>query len=301
MTTTVANIIDELKRDYLFKPHEQPVVVPLLTTIDDSETGIVYKPNFMSAIEEDSLGNGALIEIGSELMRVSNIDSTTRALVVQRGVLGTTAILHTSGDIITVKPELTRKAIFEAVADSVVNLGPRLYPIITAAYPSADSYIEVDAGVDDIIHYRYKTSEAVTSVTTYLEGAVELLKNFTPSSTTVAIQTQNIPSGRTGYLTYKGKFTRPSDETYDLDTNLIKPEWFLLIRMGALIRIMAIQDLSARNNEFISDALQVQGFPVGSGESVDLALARIYQYLIREAEAWLTKDTPMMVLMNRPG
>ncbi len=305
MSTTVANIIDELKRDYLFKPHEQPPTVPLTTTINDSVTTVNYDPNFLSAIEEDSIGNGSIIEIDSELMRVTHIDTTTRSLIVQRGVLGTSVASHTAAAIISVAPEISRDAMFKAVSDAIVNLGPRLYDKVTVQKNGSASYIEVPVTVEDVLFYRYKNSETSTTSVLYLEAAVELMKDLHTdvSSTTVAIQVQNVPAGRTGYLTYKAAFPRPTSEAYVLDdaTNNIKIEWFMLVKLGALIRLMSSFDLSARNADFITDAIQTQGFPVGSGERVDLAIARIYQYLMREAEVWLMKDQPMQVLTNRPG
>ncbi len=305
MTTTVANVIDDLKRDYLFKPNEQPVVVPLSANITDSITTGNYDPNYLTTVEEDALGQGTIIEIGQELLRVTRIEEPTRALTWQRGVLNTTAAAHTAADMITVKPEITRKQIYNAVSDAIVNMGPRLYGVATTQYDSSDSLISVLATVDDVIHYRYKSSEASTGITTYLDGTVELQKNLHAdvSSTTVAIQTHGIPSGRTGYLTYKLAFPRPTAESYILDdtTNNIEPEWFMLVKLGAVIRLVSSWDLSARNNDFIAEALQAQGFPVGSGESVDLAMVRIYQYLMREAESRLMKDTPMQVITNRPG
>jgi hypothetical protein len=302
MAVTVADIIDRLLRDFLTPPDKQPAQTRLDGAIDNAVTSITLVDDVLTQEEEDAIGRGAILEIGRELFRVTIPDAFPILTVATRGsVLGTSAAAHADGDPVIVAGAsqgfVPRQAVFEAVADAIVDLYPDLFAVVTANHNSQTSLIEVLATVEEIVRYRYRSTDADSSVTRYVEGAVELQEDHHTdvASSGKAIQLIGVPTGRTGYLTSKSSFSRPADETYDLDTNSIDTSWHRLIVFDALVTLFAAADLTAEQQTYLTDAVQAQGFPVGSGESIDRSLIRVYEYLLTRAKKRLNQQYPMKV------
>jgi len=160
--------------------------------------------------------------------------------------------------------------------------------------------MEVPAAVQEVVGVYYKTSQITSSTyTRYVQGAWELLTNMptTVSSTGKALQLLGITESRTAYYQYKTYFTRPTDETYDLtdDAPNFQTKWIPLVHMNALINLLAGADITARTVEYITEALEAQGFPTGSGESLDQYLVRIFEYRLSRAMKDLNRNWPMKV------
>ena len=129
----VSTLVDRIYRDFLNKPDDLPAFSRLDGSIDDSTTSVVYEAGLFSTEEENLLGAGGLIEIGQELMLVTNANTSTRTLTVARGFKGTTAASHSDNETITLNPTFPRKSVFDAVADNIVRLYPSLYNVTTTS------------------------------------------------------------------------------------------------------------------------------------------------------------------------
>ena len=104
--------------------------------------------------------------------------------------------------------------------------------------------------------------------------------------TNVAVQFINIESGKTGYLTYKSRFTRPTAETDDLADDFGVPSrWEKLILLNATAQVLAGVDIKSMDTEFIENVLAAQGFPTGSGRNIVRHLISVYQLLAASARA----------------
>lgn len=77
-----------------------------------------------------------VIEVGSELMFASNVDTNTGTVTVAdyvgRGFDSTTAVSHTAGEKVTSSPRVPRRDILRALNDSLSDLFPRLYRVVVA-------------------------------------------------------------------------------------------------------------------------------------------------------------------------
>ena len=134
----------------------------------------------------------------------------------------------------------------------------------------------------------------------YTSAGIELLRNFPPSSTDTAVQFSNTSSGKTVHLVVKRKFVRPTDETSDLATVcLISTEYEQIVMVGAVADIMGATDIDASTQEFITEKLAAENYPVGSGERLRNALLRLRSLLIDEARGTLRSLYPAPVsIMN---
>ena len=292
----VSTLVDRIYRDFLNKPDDLPAFSRLDGSIDDSATSLVYEAGLFSTEEENLLGAGGLIEIGQELMLVTNANTSTRTLTVARGFKGTTAASHADNATITLNPTFPRKSVFDAVADNIVRLYPSLYNVTTTSVTSGSTYAEVPASTVEVLtsYIQDSTGDRYTS------AGVELLRDFPPSSTNTAVQFYNTSTGKTVYLVTKRKFVRPIDETVDLATDcLIADEYEQIVMVGAVADVVGATDVDATTQEFITERLAAENYPVGSGERLRNALLRLRSLLIDEARGNLRSLYPAPVsIMN---
>jgi hypothetical protein len=292
----VSTLVDRIYRDFLNKPDDLAAFSRLDGSITDSDTSLIYEDNLFSSEEENLLDGGALIEIDQELMLVTSSNTSTRTLTVARGYAGTTAAAHSDNTTLYINPTFPRKSVFDAVADNIVRLYPSLYNVTTTSVTSASTYVEVPASTVEVLTSYVQNSSGEL----YTSAGIELLRDFPPSSTNTAVQFYNTSTGKTVYLVVKRKFVRPTAETDDLATDcLIADEYQQIVMIGAVADMVGATDIDATTQEFITERLAAENYPVGSGERLRNALLRLRSLLIDEARGNLRSLYPAPVsIMN---
>ena len=293
----VNTLVDRIYRDFLNKPDDLSAFSRLDGALSDTTgTTVVYESDLFSSEEENLLGNGALIEIDQELMLVTSANTSTRTLTVARGYAGTTAATHSDEANLYLNPTFPRKTVFDSVSDNIVRLFPSLYNVTTTNVTSNSTYAEVPASTVEILTSYIQNAEGAQ----YTSAGIELLTDFPPSSTNAAVQFFNTSSNKTVYLVAKRKFVRPADEDSDLSSYcLLEDSYHQIIMVGAVADIMGATDIDASTQEFITEMLAAQNYPVGSGERLRNALLRLRSLLIDEARGTLRSLYPAPVsIMN---
>jgi len=292
----VSTLVDRIYRDFLNKPDDLAAFSRLDGAMTDAQTTLSYEDGLFSVEEENLLGNGAIVEVDQELMLVTNANTSTRVLSVSRGYQGTTAASHNDKRNIFINPTFPRKSVFDAVADNIVRLYPSLYNVTTTSVTSNSTYAEVPSSTIEILTSYVQNSSGEK----YTSAGIELLRDFPPSSTNAAVQFYNTSTGKTVYLVVKRKFVRPTDETVDLSTTcLIEDEYEQIVMVGAVADIVGATDIDATTQEFITEKLAAENYPVGSGERLRNALLRLRSLLIDEARGNLRSLYPAPVsIMN---
>ena len=292
----VSTLVDRIYRDFLNKPDDLAAFSRLDGAITDSDTSLTYEDGLFSVEEENLLEAGALVEIDQELMLVTDANPSTRVLTISRGYAGTTAAAHSDKDNIFLNPTFPRKSVFDAVADNIVRLYPSLYNVTTTNVTSNSTYAEVPASTVEILTSYVQNASGEQ----YTSAGIELLRDFPPSTTNTAVQFYNTSNGKTVYLVVKRKFVRPTAETDDLATTcLISNEYEQIVMVGAVADIVGATDIDATTQEFITEKLAAESYPVGSGERLRNALLRLRSLLIDEARGNLRSLYPAPVsIMN---
>ena len=292
----VSTLVDRIYRDFLNKPDDLAAFSRLDGAITDSATSLTYEDGLFSVEEENLLEAGALVEIDQELMLVTDANPSTRVLTVSRGYAGTTAAAHSDKDNIFLNPTFPRKSVFDAVADNIVRLYPSLYNVTTTNVTSNSTYAEVPASTVEVLTSYVQNASGEQ----YTSAGIELLRDFPPSTTNTAVQFYNTSNGKTVHLVVKRKFVRPTSETVDLATDcLISDEYEQIVMVGAVADIVGATDIDATTQEFITEKLAAENYPVGSGERLRNALLRLRSLLIDEARGNLRSLYPAPVsIMN---
>ena len=292
----VSTLIDRIYRDFLNKPDDLSAFSRLDGGINNSVTSLTYESGLFSSEEENLLGNGALVEVGQELMLVTAANTSTRTLTVSRGYSGTDAATHADKTNIFINPTFPRKSVYDAVSDNISRLYPSLYNVTTTNVTSNSTYQEVPASTVEVLTSYVQNATG----NQYTSAGIELLRDFPPSSTNTAVQFFNTSNGKTVHLVVKRKFVRPTDETSDIESVcLVAAEYEQIVMVGAVADIIGATDIDASTQEFITEKLAADSYPVGSGERLRNALLRLRSLLIDEARGNLRSLYPAPVsIMN---
>jgi hypothetical protein len=139
------------------------------------------------------------------------------------------------------------------------------------------------AGTQRILQAKINNSTSNTTV--YSDIPLELLTDFAGSTTEAAVQFPSAPgSGKTVYVVYASKFTRPTTETTDLNTvSGLEDFHEQIVMVGAVAQLLSELDVDASTQNYITENLEQRGVPVGSGERLRNALLRYYGVLLDRA------------------
>ena len=330
MSTTIGDLVDRTFREYLEPMDDLVSYTTLASGIDASATSVSFNGDLLSVEEEDALDAGAVIEIGQELMICTDLNTVSNTITVIRGARGTTAAAHSAAALIKIAPPFPRKNVFDAVCDQIKNLYPTLFATETKTVTAAigyeilgnhgtdqdnnnylvaplkaiSQYTDFSAGSDETgIQYRGVSVQLVDlpNPFTYVDsGGTSRTKTYTTGPDVVhAIQTYNILSGHTVYVTFKKKFIAPTAETDTLATIGLETEYEPIIMAGVAAQLMAGRDIPTATADYITDQMSVTNFPVGSGASVRNSLLAYQRALIQQARKDLRARFPEPVTINQ--
>jgi hypothetical protein len=292
--STVGELIDRVYRDYLEAPDDQPVVVTVTAPVTATATEVSYDDSVLAPDEEDLLAPGVLAEIGTELVRITEVDPETNALTVTRGVNGTVPAAISANAEMTLAPLFPRQTVFDAVADNVVALYPDLARVETTTITAASSPVAIPG---EMLAIR---SAVRLSSSTVVPVAVELLRSYPLSATGIAVQfTGRVPTGESVYLTYETTFDRPTVETDDLADFGVEPAWERIVVVGAAAQVIAGRSIEQFSAEFITEQLEREGLPVGAPQQVRDGLVRYHRFLLDQARRGSRAGRTTMVVLHQ--
>jgi hypothetical protein len=155
----------------------------------------------------------------------------------------------------------------------------------TSITTSSTQFVEMPAGTQRILQAKMDNSTSGSSTTVYSDIALELLTDFAGSTTDAAVQFPTAPtSGKTVYVVYASKFTRPTAEANDLNSVCGLEDFHeQIVMVGAVAQMLSEIDVDTTTQNYITENLEQRGVPVGSGERLRNALLRYYGVLLDRA------------------
>lgn len=288
---TVGALVDRMYRDYLANPEDTPVQVSLASLVSDAATSMTYAAGELMAEEIAAIGPGVVIEAGLEMIRVTAHDEDTRALTVTRGLYGSTPAEHAAGTLLRIAPKWPRRVVFDAIADEIVNLYPSVYAVGEQWAHSSELVVQLeDTNAAGIL-------EARQLIAGHYEPIPAELVRVADVATGVAVQF--IPRYDVAgdvWIRYSKSFTRPTAESDTLASLGVDPSWDRILLFGALMSLIIQSDIDAATQEFISEALENQGFPPTTGAQLGVTLARLRQtQLVQAANRLRATNRPSTV------
>ena len=292
--STLGQLIDRTYREYL-RPVEEQEPLTQVANLDSitggqgltsTGTTLQYKEGLFTPEEEELIGAGSVLEIDTELVMVEDINTVSREITIERGRLGSTAAEHLEDTDIILKPKYPRLNVTNAIGDQVIGLFPALYAVKkTTLTTSSTQFVEMPAGTQRILQAKIDNSTTGGTTTSFTDVPLELLTDFAGSTTEAAVQFPTSPtSGKSVYVVYASKFTRPTAETDNLNTiSGLEDFHEQIVMVGAVAQLLSELDVDASTQNYITENLEQRGVPVGSGERLRNALLRYYGVLLDRA------------------
>ena len=260
--TTVAQLIDRTYRTYLEPPDNRAVSCLLAADLDTVATTVMLK-NFAVPEDEQLIRLGILIQVGSELMLAVGYDATPQTVTVLRGRANTEPTAHVVDDEVKLSPPYPRQSVFEAVADNIIGLSPRLFQVRTEQLTPTASGVY---GIADNL------------ALSIIDPAGGQIVDYHPSAGGRAmIFTGGLGSIWVRYRTRCGEPASESDELVELG---VEERWANIVMIGAAADLLVGRDIPATHTEWVGKVLKAENIRVGTRQSIAVGLAQYRQLLI---------------------
>jgi hypothetical protein len=271
---------------------------------------------------------GTIIEIDTELMICTEIDTVNNQVTVIRGARGTTAAVHADASIIKIAPVFTRKAVFDAIVDQINNLFPTLFAVDTQSITASDGYsligdysspgthnyiVSIIGAISQYTDFSAGTDTTTINFSTVPSSLIELPNPFTYTDSTGtertityttgpnvvhAVQFANVSANKTVHVTFKKRFIEPTAETDTLSSIGLEDEYVPIIMTGVAAQMVAGRDIPAATSSYITEAMAASQFPVGSSNSLRNSLLQYQQLLLNQARKYLRAKYPESVAVD---
>ena len=294
--STVADVIERLFRTYLYPPDYQPpsnFVTLAGANVNGFQT--IGVGEWAVADDENLMRQDSIIEINDELLRVRLYDEESTTILAEQGVYGTPINdEYKVNDRIILSPPYPRFSAFQAVADNIIQLYPRLYTVTAANLVSVTGGV---AGLNDDL--------AVEVVTTW-DGSFSkgpdyhgTIVDYHPAIGDRAIM-MNIDVGEI-WLRYRRRMGRAESETDTLKDLGVDERWTNILIAGAAADLFVGRDLPASQVEWVSGVLQAENIEVGTRADLAVGLARYRELLIDRAAKEMAAEYKPRITMKRAG
>lgn len=286
-------VIDRLLVTYLTPANDQEIQVRLGSGVDDT-TQTIPLGGFTIPEDEALLRQGSILELERELVRVVEYDDLASAVTVTRGEYSTTPTPHTTPLLMALNPQFTRNSVFDAVADNIITLYPKLFTT-DVQYLST-----VSAGV-----YPINDDLAVELLSAWVDGWTgstdvhgEII-DYHPLAGGRAI-ILNHPTGGSMWMRYRRRMARATSELDTLDDLGVDERWVNIIMAGAAADLLAGKDISASETEWVKSVLEAENIQVGTRMSIAGGLRQYRNMLLDDASAEMRAEYKPKVRMRNP-
>lgn len=291
---TVGYIIDRLFQLWLTPPDDQDAQVRLGANVTDTVTDTILLGGFTIPEDEELLRQGSILELERELVRVVSYDDIAGSVTVTRGEYGTTPAVHNTPLLMSLNPPYTRHAVFEAVADNMISLYPKLFTV------SQEYLSTVSAGIFPI-----NDELAVEVLTAWGDGwtgSTDIhaeVVDFHQLTGGRAIITNHATAGSL-WFRYRRRMAKATSED-DLLADLgVDERWAVVVMVGAAADLMAGKDIPATRTEWVKSVLEAENIRVGTRMSIAGGLRQYRNMLLEDFSAEMKAEYKMKIRMRPP-
>lgn len=229
--------------------------------------GITAVATQVTVSENYRVGEGSILEMGTELCLVTGWDATNKIADLQRGWMDTTAVLHAQYSIIVISPRVYRYMVKDLFNNCLVDLYPRLFAVESQTITYASSLIgyTLDTDADQIlaVYARHDSgSKSWGRVNDFEKVPGQDTAEFTTGQA-IMIRSSEV-EGAPIRITYTKPFAMITTDADDLEavaglqaymTDL--PYYFAMSRLMTLEEVDRAQSQAAQNHQRSQD---VPGF-----------------------------------------
>ncbi len=289
---TVQDIIERLNLQWLTPPDGQDIQLQLSGDIVDGDQTEISIGAFIIPEDEALLRQGVLIEVDQEIMRVVVYDTVNSSVTVTRGEYRTEALAHLQPKLMVLNPSFPRSTIFEAVADNIIQLYPKLYTAASA------NLVPVNGLVASI------ESEAVEVLEVWagdFASTIDIKARIVDFHPAVGGRAIILNRGIGSFWArYKRRMVKATAETDTLEDLGVDERWVNIVMAGAAADLMAGRDIEASHTEWVKSVLEAESIRVGTRMSIGAGLRQYRTLLLADAAQEMDAEYDITVQMNDP-
>ena len=295
MATTLKQLLGRIETKYLEPVTEETAAAPLVSDINSSETTFRITPAVLSPDELSYIGPGKLLELESEIVRVISFNQILLEAEVIRGVRNTDAVPHLAADTdVRIPTRFPRDETYSALRSAIEALWQPLF-VQKEEFITLDSsgFLQLPLSTVRIISVQYESQ-----VDGWRKIQATLLNPHPYDTAVAAVQVAKNPYGSAlALVKYGVKVTVPplvTDEIFDLPA-----KWERIVLADAAAELLSGVDIDALTQEFLTQQLRLERFPVRSGSTINRALVQYREYLVELAERDLRSASPRRIVNRR--
>ena len=289
---TVADIIERLYLQWLTPPEGQDIQFTLGGDITDAVQQTVSVGLFDIPEDEALLRQGSLFQVDQEVMRVLTYDPVNQQVDVTRGEYGTVAVAHLTPRLVQMNPLFPRPLVFEAVADNIIQLYPKLYTATSANLVPVNGMVApIEVTAVEVL----EIWEGDFASTTDVKARIV---DFHPAvGGRAIILNRDIGSF---WARYKRRMAKATDETQVITDLGVDERWVNIVMAGAAADLMAGRDIDASHTEWVKSVLEAETIRVGTRMSIGAGLRQYRGMLLSDAAQEMDAEYDVTVQMNDP-
>jgi len=292
--TTMFDIIERLYVQYLTPPDDQGMQVRLGAAITDDTVQTITLGGFTISEDEALLRQGSILEIDQELVRVVSYDETMGQVTVTRGEYGTTPTSHDTPKLMNLNPAYARYAVFNAVADNIILLYPKLFTTGQEYIPSVSGGV-YPAGDGLAVEVLSAWGEG-WSGTTDIHAEIVDFHQLAGGRAFIT----NHEGGGPLWFRYRRRMNKATDETDTLDELGVDERWVNIIMAGAAADLIVGRDVPAVQSEWVKNVLEAENIRVGSRMSIAGGLRQYRNMLLDDASQEMRAEYKPKIHMRNP-
>jgi hypothetical protein len=291
--STASALLDRVNRQLLSGTIEERN--KLAITVSSSDT------SFVMTYDLGGLRAGTVFEIDSELVYIWEASSGSKAVTVERGYLGTTAVAHTATAIVTLNPRFPKAQMLEALNQDIDDLSSPLnglFRIVSADvdYNGADRQVNLTSAstIIDLIDVRLRYLSSDYPV---LRG-VRLSRDLPTSdfASGFALTFDEVSMAGTLRVRYKAPFVRASTTASDIQSVCLVPQTMEdILEMGVMARMLSVREVKRNFIESQGDTRRSDEVPAGSMSNSFTNILRLRRDRIIAEAAKLARQYPLTI------
>ncbi len=306
--TTLDDLRVTLETDYLEPVSERTAKTPLAAPMDISELTFTVTDNVLSPDEEAILGPGAIIEIEYELGQIAAYDMSTNVITLLARAFegGGPPAVHAVGSQMRLPTRWPRQSQANALMEALDNLWKPLY-VVEEERLTVDTLGYLPLPLDTVevlrIQYEFDTRWGRDHIPTtsygseWLDAEYELFQSHPQDPNFAAVQiVPTLSPGALCVIRYGREPARPATVTDALDP--WDDGWNRIVVLDAAIALLSGVDIDAVTQEYLTQQMRLDRFPVRSGATITQAMIAYREYLVgRRQQKQIGKHKPGVHMM----
>lgn len=289
--STIDDLRQRIEDEYLEPVIEETPLTFLTTDITAEQTTFTLVLGVLSIDEENFIAPGRLLELDSELCRVLDYAENSGVVEAKRGVRGTTKAPHYAAtSTVRIPTRWPRKRIEDALSDALEALWQPLFVVEEQrATINTAAYLALPLDTVRVLSVDYQRPDYEWESVTFRLFATHPL-----DETSASVQIGKLPyQSALCVVRYGRKIVAPG--SCDEDLELLPAKWERIVLVDAAAQLLAGVDIDAVTQEYLTEQLRLERFPVRSGSTISQNLVRYREYLVDLAVKEIIAQYPKQV------